>query len=125
MKRDITARLREHDATQSDLASSQRHWAEVIEKETNRDDFTKQDEHDEAYVAALEKARGRNIDVDEYARISAGMERGAADAALSAAGLPRQALFPVERVWMRRVMLDSTLEADVRRALARARGSKP
>jgi hypothetical protein len=123
MKKDISGVLRAFDATQDELASSARHWANVIAAETRRDEFALQEGYDDAYVAALEKARGRVIDADEYARISIGMERGDALPALSALGLPRDALFPIERVFMRRTMRDSALDAEIDKALARARRS--
>jgi hypothetical protein len=121
MGSDIPALLRAHDATQEDVTFSSRHWAGLIAKETRRDKFDTLEAYDDAYVAALEKARGRAITVDEYAQLEVGMVRGEAHVPLSATGLPPEGLFRILRVWGRKIMNDRKLNAEADEALAKTR----
>jgi len=75
---------------------------------------------DEAYVKQLEEERGP-IDVEEYARINVSVERGTAEATLEELQLPREALMPIERVWLKKRTQDSALRERVRKALEEAR----
>ncbi len=121
MGSDMLALLRAHDVTQEDVTFSARHWANSIAVDTRRDKFDRLEAYDDAYVAGLEKARGRAISVDEYAQLAVGMERGEANMPLSATGLPPDGLFRILRVWGRKTMKDRELDAAANAAEARVR----
>ena len=123
MTNEAAAVLQAHRTTEDDFTFSARHWADLMGAESRRGDFDRVEAYDDVYVAALEKARGKPISVDEYAQIAVGMERGGGERALAAIGLPRDALFRIDRVWMRKSMSDTKLDADVQAALGRARRS--
>ncbi|HRI63503.1 MAG TPA: hypothetical protein PK156_04680, partial [Polyangium sp.] len=101
--------LEAEELTEKQWESIQEYWNEAIKAETRRGKRTLLDRFDEAYVGQLEKERGP-ITVEEYAKLSVAGERGTLEDVLEELGLPRGAVMRVERVWMKRLALDLTLE---------------
>lgn len=85
-----------------------KHWEGEIQKELKRGKAELLRRFDEAYVERLEAERGV-IGVEEYARLSVGMERRTVDEVLKELDLPRGAVMRVERVWMGRMVKDGGL----------------
>ncbi len=122
MADDPQALLEREGVSRETLDLSLEQWTQCIAVDTQRDDFALLAIYDEAYVAALEKARGP-ISVDEYASLSVAIERGTGASIVQELDLPPGALFRIERIWMRKTMKDSELDAAVTRAIAQARRS--
>lgn len=97
-----------------------KHWEGEIQKELKRGKAELLRRFDEAYVERLEAERGV-IGVEEYARLSVGMERGTVDEVLKELDLPRGAVMRVERVWMGRMVKDGGLGERVREEMEKVK----
>lgn len=119
---EITPILDRHRCSADTWAEAQRLWASAIDQERRRGKSAVQEAHDAAYVAQLERGRGV-LQVEDYARLEVGIERGEAAATLAELRLPRQALMPVQRLWLCRLLSEPGLLAKVQRARSAARSA--
>ncbi|MCC6558863.1 MAG: DUF2169 domain-containing protein [Polyangiaceae bacterium] len=97
-----------------------RHWLDHVRAAEERGQMGPSALYDDAYVAALEAARGP-MTPDEYARLLVATERGRRDEALAALDLPKSAFLRVQRVWLRRTATDAELGKAARQAIDAAR----
>jgi hypothetical protein len=111
--------LESHDLTPDDWKAIEEHWGDKLRKEASRGKSTLLKVYDAAYVAQIEKLRGP-IQVDEYARLVVGSERGSTAAVIEELRLPRGAVLRIERIWLDRIADDPVLASSVRAALAKA-----
>jgi hypothetical protein len=119
-KPDAARIFEEHGVTADDYSAATEAWLSAIRKEASRGKTTLLGAYDEAYVAELEKERGR-IMVDEYARLVVASERGEADVVLAELTLPRGALMRIERVWLAKITADPALASSSRWAIEQKR----
>jgi hypothetical protein len=110
--------LKKHTLTEPAWADIERHVAQTIQEQTERDDTTVLEAFDAAYVKQIEEERGQ-IHVEEYARILGRAGRGSGGPALGGVALPREGLMRIKRVGLRRMMKDSVFAALLARAIVR------
>jgi hypothetical protein len=124
LKREKPADIfKEQDLTPERWAAVEKHWTEELRKEATRGRANLLRTYDVAYVEQLEKDRGP-IQIEEYARIVIGGERGLAAEVLAELGLPRSAQLRIERVWLRKTADDPALGRSVREAVQVARDAE-
>lgn len=104
--------LKAHELTEQNWACLDRHFADVLAKESARGSQKLQNASDQAYVAAVESFRGPILD-SEYARIVVGMERRQSKETLDALKIQRPALMPILRLWTKRVASNAKLARSV------------
>jgi hypothetical protein len=75
-------------------------------------------------VERCEEERGRALIVDDYAALVVGTERGAAEKVLAALDLPVQAELRVTRVWLAKLIGDTSLRKEANARIARARETR-
>ena len=95
------------------------HWLAEIKAEGKRGKKALRSAYDAAYVAEVEDERGA-IDAATYARLVIAAERGTEDETLAEMGLPRDAMMPIRRVWLGRMVGDRAAAAGVRAAMRAA-----
>lgn len=119
---DTAAILGRHKISAAAWAEARQRWASAIEQEGKRGKRAARDAYDDAYVAQIEVGRGP-IQAAEYARLEIAIERSDLDSALAELRLPRPALMPVQRVWLRKLIANVGLGSQVQRAIAAARSA--
>jgi hypothetical protein len=112
--------LAAHRLDQSRWDALRHHWDNAIRNEARRGRADLRRAHDLAFVGQLEQERGP-ITPEQYARLTVAAERNLRDEVLAALDLPREAVLPIERVYLARTVHDPKVRAHVRIALARAR----
>jgi hypothetical protein len=111
-----------HGLRERSWRKNEKRWSEAIEAQSARGTHAMQAAYDAVYVARVEAFRGP-IELQEYAQIVVGLERGNAPEVLAALKIQRPALMPIVRLWTRKVAKDMKLgdaANDVLRALRRA-----
>jgi len=108
------------DRREQEVTALRRHWDEAIREESHRGRADLLRAHDAAFVGQLERERGP-ITPEQYARLTIAAERDQRDQALAALELPREALVPIERVYLARTVQEPRIRARVRAALTAMR----
>jgi hypothetical protein len=88
-----------------------RHWQAAIEAELRQGKSALRREHDAAFVAELEHARGP-LTPGDFARLSLAFERGDAGNALAALDLPQSAAPSIQRMTLARAMKNPRVRAN-------------
>lgn len=112
--------LASHPLDPSTWEALRRRWDEALRDEARRGRADLLRAHDAAFVEQLERERGP-ITPEQYARLTVAAERERRDEVLVELDLPREALLPVERVYLARTMQDPRLRTSVRAAMTAAR----
>jgi nucleotide-binding universal stress UspA family protein len=111
--------LKAHDLAPDTWTDLERHWAAALLAEAERGRAKLSRAYDSAYVAQLEAERGF-IDVSAYAKIVVAAERSDEARALADLDLPRAAILPIRRVWLRKIADDAALAASARKEIQAA-----
>jgi hypothetical protein len=114
------ALLTSEGLAQDRWAAIAKHWDDAIRDERARGRTALLKAFDAAYVASIEERRGP-VQVEEYARLVVGAERGSAAGVAADLGLPKGAPMRIERVWAARMVKDPALARRVRAAIAAER----
>lgn len=112
--------LRAHSLTEKAWVSIERKWAEVIDKEAAHGPSPLLMVYDAAYIAAVERFRGR-VTPAEYARFVIAGERGHANDGLDELRIQRAAMMRLKRVWAKKMAEDAALRAQVNELLSTLR----
>lgn len=112
--------LKERGLDEAAWVAQERRWAEAIEEETLRDEATLLERYDEAYAAALERARGP-LKPEEHARLLSGPRR-AGPPPLEGLDLPQSGIARLRRVSARRIARDRALASAIMRAPRKGSG---
>ena len=95
--------LAEHNTDESSWTLHFTHWQHAIRTALHQDDASLLAQHDDAFIAALERNRGAVITAEDHAAIVASARRGTRAETLRALRIPTSAVARVERVMLRRL----------------------
>lgn len=117
MARPETARILEAEGLAPERWEAvKKHYQDGMRDERARGKSALMNAFDAGYVAGVEERRGP-IQVEEYARLVVGAERGVVESVLGELGLPAGAPMRIERVWAAKMMADPALARRVRDAI--------
>ena len=117
--------LRDAEVPDLEWPAVDAHWKQTLEHEADSAGFALRARADAAYVASLERLRGREIAVLEYAKIVSAGEHRRVLAVLGDQGLPASSHLPIVRVWTGRLARDPRLSIELIHAVTGLQGSAP